>query len=56
MMIESALLGAAALITAVGAIVKQIYDIKALKLYICMRTPCKDRIQKVSPLDPTSLN
>lgn len=41
--------GVTALATAIGAAVKQIYDNKALRKWICTRNPCDERVSQEPP-------
>ena len=42
---SSFLLAITALVTALGVAVKQIWDNKALRKWVCTRDPCDNRIQ-----------
>lgn len=33
-----------AIITAIGAVIKQVYDTRQLKKWLCYRNPCNDRV------------
>jgi len=48
--ITAIFLGATGLATAIGAIVVNKRELKALKKWVCTRTPCDDRIQDEPPL------
>lgn len=39
-----------AVITAIGAIIKQVCDTRELKRWICYRNPCDDRVTKQEAL------
>lgn len=45
------LMGLTALVTAVGASIKQNSKIKTLEKFICMRLPCDDRILYHDPVE-----
>jgi len=45
---DTILVSIAAVVTAIGTAVKQFYDNKAIKRWICTREPCDKRIK---PLD-----
>lgn len=49
--IGAVVMGLTALVTAIGAAIKQNSKIKTLEKFICMRMPCDDRILYYDPAD-----